>query len=383
MRISCFSKIFLLSILLFLIGCDGSNNDDSQASIPPIPQAVVEPDSGLIPLYVNYSAIGSEDPDGEIIRYSWDFDGDLRYDWTSTTSGDVTYKFMETGTFYSILNVIDDTNIAEKIQIQIKVTSLFPNLIQTHITTDTLVSNENLEVFAITDLINNEINFNRFSHPNPHSMLGTVGSYGRTDQDGDIFLQATVRNDSIPAGRDYMVMTGFSPSDQRVQCVYYNWLNRSIRFLNNITNRQYTLITTTQNQTVTLDTITLTPAIRLLNGAGGEDWQENQLLRLSDFPRHFHWQSPDTTGRFRYAMLILDETTGEIADSYPEDHRLAPEGQTYYEYPFPQSGNQLIAGHTYRWLIIGGNQIQRYYNTSFTEVGITSELYGGRFQIVP
>ncbi|MCF6286374.1 MAG: PKD domain-containing protein, partial [Candidatus Hydrogenedentes bacterium] len=68
-----------------------SNGDSDTVELPiqvkptGSPTAVAGTDLSLggLPLEVNLTAIGSSDPDGTIVLYEWDFDGDATYDYTS------------------------------------------------------------------------------------------------------------------------------------------------------------------------------------------------------------------------------------------------------------------------------------------------------------
>ncbi len=46
--------------------------------------------------------------DGAIVKYEWDFDGKGTYDWSSTTTGNVTYWYTETGSHMAKLRVTND-----------------------------------------------------------------------------------------------------------------------------------------------------------------------------------------------------------------------------------------------------------------------------------
>lgn len=59
--------------------------------------------SGKAPLLVNFDASGSNDPDGTISSYSWDFmDGNL------STKANPSHTFTETGAYLVTLSVTDD-----------------------------------------------------------------------------------------------------------------------------------------------------------------------------------------------------------------------------------------------------------------------------------
>ena len=49
-----------------------------------------------------------EDSDGIIAKYEWDFDGDGKYDWGNTTTGEIKYKYKKPGTYTALLRVTDN-----------------------------------------------------------------------------------------------------------------------------------------------------------------------------------------------------------------------------------------------------------------------------------
>ncbi len=62
---------------------------------------------GYIDEEVNFKGKGS-DPDGKIINYEWDFDGDGIYDWESSSSGNADYTYDQENTYIASFRVIDD-----------------------------------------------------------------------------------------------------------------------------------------------------------------------------------------------------------------------------------------------------------------------------------
>jgi photosystem II stability/assembly factor-like uncharacterized protein len=62
-----------------------------------------------------------KDTDGKIIYYQWDFDGDGIYDWNSTTTGAVYYKYPKSGVYRAVFRAIDDTGKEGKDTIVVKV----------------------------------------------------------------------------------------------------------------------------------------------------------------------------------------------------------------------------------------------------------------------
>lgn len=67
---------------------------------------VANPDSGEVPLTVSFDATSSFDPDGEIVTYEWDFDGDGRFD--DAEGEEVEYEFTQEGTYEVTLRVTDN-----------------------------------------------------------------------------------------------------------------------------------------------------------------------------------------------------------------------------------------------------------------------------------
>lgn len=67
---------------------------------------VANPDSGEVPLTVTFDASSSFDPDGEIVSYEWDFDGDGRFD--DAEGEEVEHEFTQEGTYEVTLRVTDN-----------------------------------------------------------------------------------------------------------------------------------------------------------------------------------------------------------------------------------------------------------------------------------
>lgn len=67
---------------------------------------IANPDSGEVPLLVEFDASSSFDPDGEIVNWEWDFDGDGRFDDASGES--VEHEFTQEGNFEVTLRVTDN-----------------------------------------------------------------------------------------------------------------------------------------------------------------------------------------------------------------------------------------------------------------------------------
>lgn len=65
---------------------------------------------GVAPLTINFSGIAT-DNDGSIVLYEWDFNGDRVFDYSSTTSADVSHIYTAGGVFNATLRVTDNDGL--------------------------------------------------------------------------------------------------------------------------------------------------------------------------------------------------------------------------------------------------------------------------------
>ncbi len=73
----------------------------------PTATANVVPSNGPVPLDVSLTCSGT-DPDGTIVLYEWDFDGDGVFDFSSPTTGNTTHTYTEVGIFVAVCRVTDN-----------------------------------------------------------------------------------------------------------------------------------------------------------------------------------------------------------------------------------------------------------------------------------
>jgi glucose/arabinose dehydrogenase len=71
----------------------------------PLPVAAASATAGLAPLTVRFTSTGTTDPDGDRLRYTWDFNADGIVD---SRSPDASYTFRENGLYNATLRVTDD-----------------------------------------------------------------------------------------------------------------------------------------------------------------------------------------------------------------------------------------------------------------------------------
>jgi len=73
----------------------------------PTAHAAADPTVGDNPLVVHFTGTGS-DPNGQIVLYEWDFEGDGVYDWSSSESGETHHTYEDVGTYQAVLRVTDN-----------------------------------------------------------------------------------------------------------------------------------------------------------------------------------------------------------------------------------------------------------------------------------
>jgi hypothetical protein len=77
--------------------------------LPPVADAGLNQSVPIGPIMLK--GTGS-DPDGTVVLYEWDFDGDDVFDWESSESGIVNHIFTEEGVFNAKLRVTDDSGLS-------------------------------------------------------------------------------------------------------------------------------------------------------------------------------------------------------------------------------------------------------------------------------
>ncbi|WP_380166712.1 ThuA domain-containing protein [Jannaschia sp. R86511] len=91
----------------------GGNNADSgvyridyiSGSRAPIARASADVTSGPVPLEVQFSSEGTRDPDGGVLTYAWDLDGDGDVD---STEANPSYTYSTAGSYQALLTVTND-----------------------------------------------------------------------------------------------------------------------------------------------------------------------------------------------------------------------------------------------------------------------------------
>ncbi|MEV6300301.1 PQQ-dependent sugar dehydrogenase [Actinoplanes sp. NPDC051861] len=89
----------------------------------PIPRASATPTSGQAPLTVTFSSAGTVDPDGDALRYEWDFDADGRVD---SRQPNGTWTFTENADYRPTLKVTDSTGRSASAEVILPVGTLAP-----------------------------------------------------------------------------------------------------------------------------------------------------------------------------------------------------------------------------------------------------------------
>ncbi len=80
---------------------------------PPVAFLSAEPTESLPPVLVNFDASLSYDPDGTIVKYEWDWEGDGIYDYDSGTNPVTSHPYMEPGIFDATVRVTDNEDFQD------------------------------------------------------------------------------------------------------------------------------------------------------------------------------------------------------------------------------------------------------------------------------
>ncbi len=83
---------------------------------PPVARLTLTPAAPRAKQTITFDASGSTDPDGQIVEYKWDFDGDGRVDLTSTDPK-VSYAYLAGGNYTVRLTVKDNTGVESSISV--------------------------------------------------------------------------------------------------------------------------------------------------------------------------------------------------------------------------------------------------------------------------
>jgi glucose/arabinose dehydrogenase len=122
--------------------------DFVRGNYTPIPKVTAsEPTVGLAPLTVSFSSAGTTDPDGDRLRYEWDFDADGQVD---STRRNPTFTYNENGVFDATLKVTDRTGRSAAASVVIIVGNTAPVV---ELTTDPAPG----EPFAFGDTVSYEV----------------------------------------------------------------------------------------------------------------------------------------------------------------------------------------------------------------------------------
>lgn len=93
--------VLLMTALVLVTGCVLTNKS-------PVASFTAYPTSGMVPLEVHFSAYSSDDPDGHIASYRWDFG-----DGTSGTGKSVDHTYQNPGNYTATLVVRDDGGLSD------------------------------------------------------------------------------------------------------------------------------------------------------------------------------------------------------------------------------------------------------------------------------
>ena len=96
----------------------------TEFNTPPVPAAAVTPETGKIPLSVDFSSAGSVDLDGTITSYSWDF-GDGT---PVSTDANPSHTYADPGVFTAVLTLTDNDGATASVPVTVtRVLNVFPS----------------------------------------------------------------------------------------------------------------------------------------------------------------------------------------------------------------------------------------------------------------
>jgi PKD repeat protein len=101
----------LYTAILRVTDDDGAMSTASKeidVNSPPVAVANADPTEGNAPLTVSFSAEGSSDSDGTIIKYEWDFDEGADWEDFTPTTGAATHDYTTAGNYTATLRITDD-----------------------------------------------------------------------------------------------------------------------------------------------------------------------------------------------------------------------------------------------------------------------------------
>jgi glucose/arabinose dehydrogenase len=112
----------------------------------PLPKITATPTSGAAPLTVTFSSAGTTDPDGDSLRYAWDFNADGVVD---SRQANAVYTFTENGNYRPTLKVTDPTGRWASAEVLLPVGTAAPQV--------TLVTPTEGQPFQFGDTVNFQV----------------------------------------------------------------------------------------------------------------------------------------------------------------------------------------------------------------------------------
>ncbi|MDH7505022.1 MAG: PKD domain-containing protein [Candidatus Acetothermia bacterium] len=106
-------------------GTDDTSQEIRVRGVPPKASFTVSPERAYTGEVITFDASASDDPDGEIVKYEWDFDGNGEFE-ECLTAAKVTHSYADNGTYAVKLRVTDDEGETATAQGQVQVLNRAP-----------------------------------------------------------------------------------------------------------------------------------------------------------------------------------------------------------------------------------------------------------------
>ncbi len=112
-RLSTNSFKFLSVVPVDLQGNRGENSNTVEKEFSPIAKMSAKPTYGPAPLAVHFDASVSSDPDGTIVKFEWDWEGDSVFDADTGAEPTASHTYDSPGNFSPTVRVTDDEGFAD------------------------------------------------------------------------------------------------------------------------------------------------------------------------------------------------------------------------------------------------------------------------------
>src|SRR3989339_72452 len=178
-----------------------------------------DPTEGEIPLEVEFDASESSDPDGEIVAYDWDLDGDGDYD--DATGVEAAYTYEQAGVYTSSLRVTDNSGEYGTYEVEINVTSaLTPTAVITQTNDGEYYAGVEYSFSAIdSSSPNGEIDKYEWDFGDETNVIKTRSADHTYEETGTYVVKLTVTDEADEEGSETIEIEVVAPSQKPIASI--------------------------------------------------------------------------------------------------------------------------------------------------------------------